>query len=207
LAWNVEARDGRVLLESLTNEALGLAAKQALHADLGRGALIIEYTLENRGTKAVGVAPWQNTRMPPGGMTFFPSEEGSLPPSTLDLGPAEGVVWMQHDPDNPKEAKAFADGQEGWLAHLGGDLLFVKVFADVPRERQAPEEAEIEIYLPASGRFVEVEQQGSYAELAPGAHSSWTVVWLLRRLPADVPAKPGAELLDYTRKLVMGARQ
>jgi hypothetical protein len=107
LAWNVEARDGRVLLESLTNEALGLAAKQALHADLGRGALIIEYTLENRGTKAVGVAPWQNTRLPPGGMTFFPSEEGSLPPKGWS-----GCSTTRTTPRRPRHLRTARRG--GW---------------------------------------------------------------------------------------------
>jgi hypothetical protein len=108
---------------------------------------------------------------------------------------------MRHEPSTATEGKAFADGEEGWLAHLGGDLLLVKVFVDVPRERQAPGEAEIEIYVHGSGRFVEVEQQGEYAELAPGERSSWRVTWLLRKLPSNVPGRPGEALLEYTRDL------
>ena len=152
------------------------------------------------------MAPWQNSRMPPSGLTFFPSEAGSLPPSSLIVKPEAGVVWMQHDPAKAKEGKVFADGAEGWLAHLTGDLLFVKVFPDVPRERQAPEEAEIEIYVHGSGRFVEVEQQGEYGEISPGAHSTWTVRWLLRQLPDTVARVPGQQLLEYTRNLAASVR-
>ena len=115
-----------------------------------------------------------------------------------------GVVWFRHDPAAFKQGvKGFADGSEGWLAHVDGDLLFVKVFADVPRQAQAPKEAEIEIYVDGAGRFVEVEQQGAYAELAPGASSSWPVRWLLRKLPAGMPVAPGsAELLSWVRTIV-----
>ena len=205
LGWKVSILGERLTLESLTNAELGLTARQELVGDPDRELLVIEYGLENRGKEATKVAPWQNTRMPPGGLTFFPSQHGTLPPSSLELRPEAGVVWMQHDPAGKKEGKAFADGDEGWLAHLRGDLLLVKVFPDVPRERQAPEEAEIEIYVHGSGRFVEVEQQGEYVELEPGASSTWTVRWLLRQLPKAIPHQPGTGLLDYTRKLVQSA--
>lgn len=206
LGWEASVEGERLVLESRTNEALGLSAKQVLSAELEREALRIEYTLDNHGKKPVRVAPWQNTRVPPGGLTFFASEQGSLAPSTLVLRPVEGIVWMQHDAATAQEGKAFADGQEGWLAHLGGDLLLVKVFADVPREKQAPEEAEIEIYVHGGGRFVEVEQQGEYGELAPGAHSSWLVHWLVRRLPDSVPRQASKELVDYARGLAASVR-
>lgn len=206
LGWTASVGDDRLTLESLTNPELGLGARQVLFGDAKHEALVIEYSLENRGNEAIRVAPWQNTRLPPGGLTFFPSQQGTLPPSSLSLRPDEGVVWMQHDPASAKEGKAFADGEEGWLANLHGDLLFVKVFPNVPRERQAPEEAEIEIYVHGSGRFVEVEQQGEYGELAPGSTSRWTVRWLLANVPTVIPHQPGQQLLEYTRKLVQSAR-
>ena len=65
--------------------------------------------------------------------------------------------------------KLFADGREGWLAHVDGDALLVKTFAVVPRAAQAPGEAQIEIYATPAHTYVEVEVQGAYETIAPGA--------------------------------------
>jgi len=195
--WNVSLDAGRLLLESDTNAKLGLSAKQSLWADLARELVVIDHALTNRGSAPRKVAPWQNTRVKPGGLTFFPSDSPSLPPSTLELKPTNGVIWSK---------KAFADGREGWLAHVDGDLLFLKVFPDVPRAAQAPSEAEIELYVQHDGSFVEVEQQGAYEELAPGASSSWQVRWLVRKLPSEIEVKSGsAALLAHVRSLVARA--
>jgi hypothetical protein len=49
---------------------------------------------------------------------------------------------------------------------------------------------------------VEVEQQGAYAELAPGASSAWTVHWFLRKLPVELDAAPGSTALaSFAREL------
>ena len=99
--------------------------------------------------------------------------------------------------------KLFADGREGWLAHVDGDALLVKTFAVVPRDAHAPGEAQIEIYATPAHSYVEVEAQGPYETIAPGAALSWRVVWLVRRLPADVPRTVGsAPLLDFIRGVV-----
>ena len=99
--------------------------------------------------------------------------------------------------------KLFADGREGWLAHVEGDALLVKTFAVVPRDAHAPGEAQIEIYATPAHTYVEVEAQGPYETIAPGAALSWRVVWLVRRLPADVPRTVGsAPLLDFIRGLI-----
>jgi hypothetical protein len=204
LAWEPSAEGDALTLKSKVDEKLGLSVEQRISADPEQGAIIIEYTLINHGAEPRKVAAWQNSRVPPGGLTFFPAAEPTLPNSTLRLEPAGGVVWYRHDPAAVREsAKAFADGLEGWLAHAGNGLLFVKAFPDVPREKQAPGEAEIEVYVHDSGRFVEVEQQGPYEEIAPGSRSRWAVRWFLRELPRDIEVKPGsAPLLDYVRKLV-----
>ena len=82
----------------------------------------------------------------------------------------------------------------------------MKVFPDVPRDAQAPGEAEIEIYVDQGGSFIEVEQQGPYAELKPGATSSWQVHWILRKLPPGLEAQAGsAALLGFVRGLVARA--
>jgi hypothetical protein len=206
--WTVALDGNALVLESRVDEKLGLSARQRIAADVARGAVDIAFTLVNHGSAPRRVAPWQNTRVRPGGITFYPSAEPTLPSSSLKLAPVDGVVWFAHEPATMKESgKSFGDGAEGWLAHVDGDLVFVKVFPEVPREAQAPGEAEIELYTHESGRFVEMEQQGAYGEIAPGASSTWSVRWLVRRLPRDVTAQPrSARLVAFVRGLVASVR-
>jgi hypothetical protein len=66
---------------------------------------------------------------------------------------------------------------------------------------QAPGEGAIEIY--ANRRYVELEVQGRYARIEPGASASWSVTWRLRRLPADVAVTAGnGDLLALASGLV-----
>ena len=68
---------------------------------------------------------------------------------------------------------------------------------------QAPGEATIELYADPAHTYVEVETQGAYRELAPGAQTSWTVTWRLRRLPLAIGATVGnKDLLALVRALV-----
>lgn len=203
-SWQATVEGKVLVLSSGTDEKLGLSAEQRIFAEPSRGGVVIEHIFRNRAATARRVAPWQNTRVRPRGLTFFPSPGPALPDSPLRLQPQNGIVWFSHDPAAHKQGvKGFSDGAEGWLAHADGDLLFVKVFADVARASQAPKEAEIEIYVDGAGRFVEVEQQGPYAELAPNGSFRWPVRWLLRKLPADLAAVPGnMKLVEYVRALV-----
>jgi hypothetical protein len=76
-------------------------------------------------------------------------------------------------------------------------------FPKVPRARQAPTEAEIELYVDRTGLFVEVEQQGAYETIAPGGVSTpWTVWFQVHALPGGVPAERGGALLTWVRGLV-----
>jgi hypothetical protein len=208
-AWRATKDGASLRLQSDTITASNLAAEQRISADLARQSIVIDYTLSNRGATARRVAPWQNTRVRPNGLTLFPSSTPNLPQSTLELSREAGIAWLQHDAASMRRSgKAFADGSEGWLAHVDGDLLFVKIFPDVPPQAQAPGEAEIELYVHETGQFVEMEQQGAYVEIAPGAHSTWRVQWALRRLPPALAARPRQPaLVDWIRELVAGVRR
>jgi hypothetical protein len=81
--------------------------------------------------------------------------------------------------------------------------LLVKTFPAVPRESHAPGEAQIEIYASPAHTYVEVEAQGAYEIVHPGAALTWQVVWLARRLPAKLAVSVGSEaLLAHVRALV-----
>ena len=119
------------------------------------------------------LAAWQITRVPPGGLSLFPTGAGvdpPCPPSNLAVREAMGVTWYAYDGAAVTDhQKLFADGREGWLAHVDGDAVLVKTFAIVPRAAQAPGEAQIEIYANPSLTYVEIEAQGPYETIAPGA--------------------------------------
>ena len=207
-AWKVSVENRSLILESGTNAKLGLSARQRFTADLTHGAVTIEFIMTNRGATPRRVAPWQNTRVRPRGLTFYPSSEPTLPESSLKLEPVQGIIWFSHDPAAFKESKkSYSDGQEGWVAQVDGDLVFVKVFPDVPREAIAPQEGEVVLYVHEGGLFVEVEQQGPYVELAPGASSTWPLHWLVRKLPPGMAIRPGnAQLTEFVRGLVASVR-
>lgn len=206
-AWNAEVEGSALVLTSATSPKLHLSAKQRIWGDSKAGALVIEVSLRNHGSETRRAAPWQNTRVRPGGLTFYAGAEPAVSDAGHRLEPAEGIVWLEHEPRKVTQSyKLFGDGNEGWIAQVDGDLVFVKVFPDVPPGAQATGEAEIEIYVHGSGKFVEVEQQGSYVPIAPGAESHWTVEWLVRKLPRGLEVRPGsADLVRFVRDLVQGA--
>jgi Domain of unknown function (DUF4380) len=195
-----------IVMRSAPSATLGIEIEKRFAADGVRGAALFDFRIHNRGAAPLQTAPWQITRVPPGGLTFFPTGDGSFPPSNLAVREALGVTWYAYDAaavtDNQK---LFADGREGWLAHVDVDAgaLLLKTFAVAPRAAQAPGEAQIEIYASPLHTYVEVEAQGAYQRVAPGGSLGWQVVWLVRRLPAGLRAAAGsAELLAYVRGLV-----
>jgi hypothetical protein len=203
MPWTTTVDDKTLVLESTTNAALGLAAGAKVSFDPELEQLNIAYKLTNHGVAPRHVAPWQNTRVRPGGLTFYPSPGPTLPGSTLDLPIIDGVAWLLHDPKTMTEnRKSFADGAEGFLAHVENGVLFVKTWRDVPRDEQAPGEGEVELYVDKTGLFVEIEQQGPYQELAPGKKLFWATSWLVERLDPSVLVAPGSpSLLKAARRL------
>jgi hypothetical protein len=197
---------------SLTSKpfaALGLSVTKQFSVDAVTGVVTVEYGLKNHGTQARSVAPWEITRVAAGGLTFFPMGDGSPTKGMQDLLNVQingGVAWFAYDAASiANDQKVFADGHEGWIAHVDGDLLLIKAFSDTPAAQAAPGEAEIEIYTDAGHSYIEVENQGAYVSVAPGATSTWTVRWFLRQLDPSVSVRPGStDLLSLVRGLVKG---
>lgn len=208
LPWTVSIVGSSLILTSATSEKLNLSAQQRILAIPGHNALSIEFRITNHGSVPRKVAPWQNTRVRPGGITFYPSSEPTYSQSSLKLSPTDGVTWYVHDPSQVRDSlKSYADGHEGWMAQVDSDLLFVKVFPDIAREAQAPEEGEIVIYVHNSGRFVEMEQQGAYTELAPGRSLTWPVFFVVQHIPKSIEIKPNnPQLVELARRMAASVR-
>ncbi len=193
-----------LVMRSAHSASLGIEVEKVVSADRARNAILFEYRIHNLGKEPLQTAPWQITRVAPGGLTFYPSGDGSYAPSNLHVRDEAGVTWFDYDKSRiTGHQKLFADGREGWIAHVDGDALLVKTFPYVPRAAHAPGEAQIEIYANPAHTYIEVEVQGAYESIAPGAALVWQVVWLVRHLPRDVPAQAGsAALLAHVRALV-----
>jgi hypothetical protein len=202
--YRADVEPTAVTMRSALSPVLGVVVEKRFAADAGRGAVTFDFAIHNRGEAPLQLAAWQITRVPPGGLSLFPTGTGSFPPSNLLVRDTMGVTWYAYDAAAVTDhQKLFADGREGWLAHIEGDAVLVKTFAIVPRAAQAPGEAQIEIYANPSLAYVEIEAQGPYETIAPGAALSWRVVWLVRRLPSDIPRTVGsAPLLDFIRGAV-----
>jgi hypothetical protein len=202
--YHAEVGPAALEMRSAINPTLNVYVSKRISADSGRGAVVFDFAIHNQADAPIQLAAWQITRVPPGGLSLFPTGGGLFPPSNLAVREALGVTWYPFDAAAVTDhQKLFADGREGWLAHIDGDALLVKTFAVVPRDAHAPGEAQIEIYATPAHSYIELEAQGPYETIAPGAALSWRVVWLVRRLPADVPCAVGsAPLLDFIRGVV-----
>ena len=75
----------------------------------------------------------------------------------------------------------------------------VKKFEDLDASQPAPEEAEIQVYVNMRKSFIELESQGAYTELKPGAELKWTVTWYLA--PFDGKAEPSEALKKKVKSL------
>jgi hypothetical protein len=188
-----------VVLDSTANASLGVSVSKDFSADATTGWITVVYTI--KASKAIQAAPWENCRVPRGGLAFFPAGS-SLAKGPLTMTEAGGIVWFDDKSKTATSAsgeKAIADGLGGWMAYaLDGNLL-VRKFSDTPAGQQAPKEGENEIY-PGTG-FLELEVQGPYTSIAAGGKLAWTVAWRIAKIPSTVTVSAGSTTLaDFAKQ-------
>jgi hypothetical protein len=183
----------------------GLAMTKRLWANAEQGFVCLEYELVNRGSSPCAVAAWEVTRVPRDNLHFFPEGgSGRVKKSheVLPLRSEGGIAWLEYDLGvMDRDRLVGCDGAEGWMASVRGDLLFAKVFEEVPVERVAPGEAEVLLFSSGASAYVELEAQSAYERLAPGESLRWPVLWMVRRLPAALEVRAGnLALVDFVRR-------
>ena len=166
----------------------------------------IEYCIRNISKKEKAVAAWEVTRVPCGGLAFFPTGEiGKVPESTLKCNlPQHGINWVSID-KSPEDnhQKLYATAREGWLGYTFKDVLFIKQFPNTKPDDYSPNQAEVEIYVNAKKSYAELENHGSYTLLQPGKSLSYTVNWFLVPVPKKIVSKcPNQQLSTYLRKKI-----
>lgn len=214
--YSVVTDSNVVKMVSRKDARSGLIFTKEISGNKKTGAFNLKYTITNGSGSAQFVAPWEVTRVHINGLAFFPSGEGEKHGGLLPLiMEKDGICWFLYQQDRlpvKGDRQLYTDGAEGWLAQVNNRVILVKKFPDIPLEKNAPDEkgrfeGEIELFAsPVSterGGYVEIEHQGAYEELLPGASSTWEVTWFLRKLPDDIePAAGNAALIDYVRELI-----
>jgi len=179
----------QLTISSKVSERLGFSITKNFKTGAKKGGFIVTYTIKNESQQARRVAPWEITRVTnDNGLIFFEAANNQVWPSGLmDFRPEEGCMWYQTDVTK-ENRKVNADGK-GWLAYYANRLLLVKEFQDLQPQDVAPDEAEVQVYVNRDKTYIELESQGAYTELQPGASISWTVNWYLQPIDKQTPSK------------------
>ncbi len=174
------------------------------------GAIDTEYVIENVGDAAFSMASWEISRVVPNGLTFFPTGAAELTPilphAELIVDKVAGTSFFDHRRfETGKCRKLHADGRGGYLAHLAGRVLLLKIFEDSTPEEQAPGEGECEIFANDDGKYVEIEVQGAYRSIGSGERSSFVVRTAVVALPTSLSPTDWGGLRNFADEQV--ARQ
>ena len=171
----------------------------------------IEYLIKNISGKAKSVGPWEVTRVPCGGLAFFPDGgKGIVPESNLkpDLQ-KDGIKWISIN-KNPISGhqKLFSTANEGWLAYAFDRLLFIKQFPNIQPENYSPQQGGVEVYIDKEKSYVELENQGAYQLLQPKESLNYKENWFLIPVPENVNVYPGnQELTELVRQYIKSENQ
>jgi hypothetical protein len=197
---------GQTIVGTSPNAAsIGATVTKKFTPGLTNQSLVAEYSIKSTAS-GKSVAPWEDTRVFPGGLTFYPTGDlaptgGTFPLPTTQA--AFGCTWFQYPAAVRASARLIADGKEGWIAHItSGGYVLVKQYPDIASTAHAPGEGEVSIYVDGGGKFVEIETQGAYAALPLGQTVTWTTTWYVRKLPAGISATPNQALVDWVRGLL-----
>ena len=161
--YKVEKGDNLVMTSEVSQK-LNYRVKKTFTANADK-SITVSYTIKNESDETRKVAPWEITRVPNDGVIFFDAPvEGIWPAGLMDFKSQFGLSWFQAD-----------EAQQNRKINLDAS-------------QPAPEEAEIQVYVNMRKTFIELESQGAYTELKPGAELTWTVTWYL----APFDGKPEA---------------
>ncbi|ADE81751.1 hypothetical protein PRU_1603 [Xylanibacter ruminicola 23] len=177
--YEVVEKDGHLVMTSPVSEKLKYRVRKDFSTDKKDGAIVITYSIINESGEERKVAPWEITRVPNAGVIKFDAPVESIwPAGLMNFEQKDGVACYAAD-EAQQNRKVNADGK-GWLSYENNGLVLTKKFADLKADEPAPGEAEIQVYVNRGKTYIELESQGAYTTLAPGAELSWTVRWYLQ---------------------------
>jgi hypothetical protein len=184
---------GHLVLSSAVDPTMGISIDKDYSVDAASGWIHIAYTIHV--TSAFKCAPWEDTRVPRGGLAFFPAG-ALLTPGPLTMTTMSGIVWFDDSSMSAMStggSKAIADGMGGWSAYAVGGVLFLKKFTDVPVSALAPSEGEIDIYPGMT--FLEIEVEGAYTSIPANGSLPFSTQWRVVKIPSSVTVAVGSSSL------------
>lgn len=150
------------------------------------------------------IAPWEITRVPAEGIVFFPVNRDNI--SAVVGAPDysvtdDNILWMEFDKATQvEEGKINADGQQGWLAYVNHNILFLKIFDNVLPENFVTGEADVEIYQSGDFPYIELEIQGAKHQLSKGEHIDWQSYWRAIPIPSHITlTRDNQQLVEFAR--------
>ena len=201
-AYTTSIAGTHVVASGPADTTLGVSMAKDYSADAASGWIKIAYTI--KATKGQRAAPWEVSRVPRGGIVFFPVPSASaVTKGPLTITTANNIVWFDDAPKtatSPTGEKLFADGTT-WTAYLLGRNLFLKRFTDTPASMQPTNEGEIDVY-PGNG-FLEFEVQGPYTQIAANGSLPWSIEWKVVTVPTSIAVTSGSTaLVDFAKQQV-----
>jgi hypothetical protein len=182
-----------LMATGMTDPSMGFAMLKDYAVDATSGWITINYTIDS--TKAQKAGPWEVSRVPRGGIAFFPLG-ASVTPGPLTITQSGGIVWFNDaskSASSPDGSKLIADGANGWEAYAFGGNLFLKKYVDQPASAQAPSEGEVDIYPGAT--WLEFEVEGAYTSIAANGSLPWKMQWKVLKIPSSVTVAVGSTSL------------
>lgn len=204
--YSIRINKDTLILESNIDVKYHLSVVKKYYVNRSDTSVHIVYYLKNNGTEPASWAPWEITRVPANGLTFFSKGDTTVwgtMASAAEL--LNGCYWYSQSALTAASSnkKFFGDGK-GWLAHVNNkNILFIKKFDDIRTSAAAAGESEVEIYTGENLSYTEIENQGKLSVIKPGEAISYHVQWFLKDLPATIIANKGnTKLVKYVQRII-----
>ncbi len=205
------AADTTITYTGTADSYMHLRIRKTFSAQLGDSSFTNLYHFVNTSSTPITWAPWEDTRFPSGGLTFWPTGSGAATGNAgllKQLRDTLGVTWFTYDSSATLSGttKIFADGgAPGWMAHVDKSrMLFIKKFVDTPPAKKAPgTENECEIYVTRA--LQEMELQGPYDPIPANDSVAWEVKWFVRKLPDAIAISRNKALADFVTQVISGS--
>lgn len=198
----LEADEEKVVIQGQIDQQTGLSFHKTITSP-AEDVISIVYAMKNNTDSILNVAPWEITRAPINGLSFFVRGEYEKAPFTII--DTSGAIWFDYKNAQIQEGhdKLLADAAEGWLAHINEGVIMVKTFENINPTQSDPTEAEVAIYAHPEKLYIELEPQGPLYGLEPEEELSWEVKWYMAKVPSDIDIKAGnTALIDFAKSII-----
>lgn len=204
--YSIQVLKDTLLLQSTADTIYHLKVTKKFYINIVDTSIVITYTLKNEGKTATSWAPWEVTRVPANGITFFAKGDTGVWGTMASKPELEkNYYWYDQTMLDAAAAgkKFFSDGK-GWLAHVNNNnMLFIKKFEDISTSMAAIGESEVEVYTSPNLSYTELENQGKLSVLNPGDSISYKVQWFLKTTPPATTSNKGNQaLINYVLHVI-----